>query len=531
MTNGQHVGLSTGWAWTSLAEIAELKGGITKGQQRKPGETLRPVPYLRVANVQRGYLDLTDVRTIEATDAEVRGLALRPGDILFNEGGDRDKLGRGWVWRGELDECIHQNHVFRARLYDQSIAPKFVSWYANSVAQSYFFNEGKQTTNLASINLTKLGALPLPIPPTTAQRRIVAAIETHLTRLDVAVAALQRAGANLKRYRAAVLKAAVEGRLVPTEAELARAEGRQYQSSEGVSRHDGMALNLRTAGSRFKRAVAAADQDPDSEAAERPELPEGWCDSVLGELVLRSEYGTSVKCEYSATGVPVLRIPNIAQGRIELSDVKYATRALNLSDQDVLHLGDVLVCRTNGSVNLIGKAAVVTATLDPPHTFASYLLRFRLVEDQILPRWLHLYLSSPRGRRFIEQNAASSAGQHNISLGLMHRMPLPFPPLDEQERIVAEVERRLSVIEELETAIEHGLKRAERLRQAILKRAFEGRLVPQDPDDEPASVLLERIRAERDEPGREASGGRGRIGGRRGRSGRRGQMRLFDAEI
>src|SRR5207244_3177487 len=108
-----------------------------------------------------------------ASEHEIELLTLIPGDVLFTEGGDRGTLGRGWVWRGEIPECIHQNHIFRARLYSSEMQPKFVSWYGNSLAQEYFKREGKQTTNLASINLTKLSALPIPIPPAAEQLRIV----------------------------------------------------------------------------------------------------------------------------------------------------------------------------------------------------------------------------------------------------------------------------------------------------------------------------------------------------------------------
>ncbi|HYO57347.1 hypothetical protein [Archangium sp.] len=206
--------------------------GIDQGPEEKTGDRLRPVPYLRVANVQRGYLDLGEMKEIEATEEEIEELRLLKGDLLFNEGGDRDKLGRGWVWQNELPECIHQNHVFRGRLLLPEIQPKFVSWYSNSFGQRYFLEQGKQTTNLASINLTKLGALPVPIPPADEQRRIVAEIEKQLSDLDAGVAALKRVQANLKSYRASVLKAACEGRLVPTEAELARAEGRDYEPAD-----------------------------------------------------------------------------------------------------------------------------------------------------------------------------------------------------------------------------------------------------------------------------------------------------------
>lgn len=128
--------LPEGWVWTTLSAIAELKGGITKGQKRRPGAVLWSIPYLRVANVQRGYLDLTEIKTIEATEAEIAELRLDPGDVLFNEGGDRDKLGRGWVWSGELPECIHQNHVFRARLRTRDVHPKYLRGMATRRARA-----------------------------------------------------------------------------------------------------------------------------------------------------------------------------------------------------------------------------------------------------------------------------------------------------------------------------------------------------------------------------------------------------------
>lgn len=207
--------LPTGWTWAALSAIADLKGGITKGQRRREGDEVRPVPYLRVANVQRGYLDLSEVKEIEAPESKIRELLLRPGDVLFNEGGDRDKLGRGWVWQGEISECIHQNHVFRARLYTEDVHPKFLSWYGNSLAQRYFMEEGKQTTNLASINLTKLGALPVPLPPRAEQARIVAEVERRLSALDALEATVELDLRRADRLRQAVLKRAFEGKLVP----------------------------------------------------------------------------------------------------------------------------------------------------------------------------------------------------------------------------------------------------------------------------------------------------------------------------
>lgn len=206
--------LPEGWTWCNLQMIAELKGGITKGQKRKPGEKVRSVPYLRVANVQRGFFDLREVKEIEATEGEIEELRLLVGDILFNEGGDRDKLGRGWVWQGEIGECIYQNHIFRARLVLSEMPPKYVSHYGNSEAQDYFMAQAKQTTNLASINLRKLGTLPIPLPPLAEQIRIVEEVERRLSIIDglekSIVVSLQRA----ETLRQKVLQDAFTGKLV-----------------------------------------------------------------------------------------------------------------------------------------------------------------------------------------------------------------------------------------------------------------------------------------------------------------------------
>lgn len=201
------------WRWTRLGEIAEIVGGITKDAKKEALPGLVEVPYLRVANVQRGYLDLTHIKTVRATAAERDALRLRPGDILFNEGGDRDKLGRGWVWSGEIDPCIHQNHVFRARLKDADIDPRFVSWYANSMGQAFFIAHGRQTTNLASISKTQLAKLPIPIPPPDEQESIVKEIDRQLSVIDDLRGEIGIALRRASGLSRAVLAAAFTGRL------------------------------------------------------------------------------------------------------------------------------------------------------------------------------------------------------------------------------------------------------------------------------------------------------------------------------
>ena len=180
------------WIWTTLGEIAVLKGGITKDSKRETDPDFVEYPYLRVANVQRGFLDLSEVTTIRADPHKATKLVLQPGDVLFNEGGDRDKLGRGWVWEGQIENCIHQNHVFRARLTDDRFDPYFISMHANTWGQHWFDTHGKQTTNLASISLTTLKSFPVPAPPPHEQRAAVDELQSIMRSEDRLRADLDR---------------------------------------------------------------------------------------------------------------------------------------------------------------------------------------------------------------------------------------------------------------------------------------------------------------------------------------------------
>jgi len=203
------------WKWVSLDTIAEVVGGITKDTKKQNAPGLVRVPYLRVANVQRGYLDLRDVTEIGVRQDQLAELRLLPGDILFNEGGDRDKLGRGWVWSGQIAPCVHQNHVFRARLYAGIIDPRLVSWWGNSFGQRWFDTGGKQTTNLASVSKTTLRSFPIPLPPRQEQARIVGAVLERLELAQRLGETIEQALARAAVLRSSILSAAFSGKLVP----------------------------------------------------------------------------------------------------------------------------------------------------------------------------------------------------------------------------------------------------------------------------------------------------------------------------
>jgi type I restriction enzyme S subunit len=207
-------GIDMDWTSCRLAEIAEIQGGITK-DSKKQLEEYPEIPYLRVANVQRGYLDLSEVARIKVPPSRLDVLLLKAGDILFNEGGDRDKVGRGWIWEDQIGECVFQNHVFRARLHNSEDEPKFVSWWSNTRGTDHFLGLGKQTTNLASISKSTLGSLPINLPPPAEQREIVRRVEDLFNYADQLDAKLTAARRIAERLIPALLAKAFRGELVP----------------------------------------------------------------------------------------------------------------------------------------------------------------------------------------------------------------------------------------------------------------------------------------------------------------------------
>lgn len=200
---GDPVANDRGWPHSlTLGEVADIASGVTKGR-KLDGKVTREVPYLAVANVQDKTLRMDGLKTIEATEDEVARYRLQKDDLLLTEGGDPDKLGRGTLWKEELPECIHQNHIFRVRLTHAALHPLFLNWLVGSTrGKNYFLRSAKQTTGIASINMTQLRSFPLLVPPLPLQQTFatrIASIEalkaTHrraLAALDALFASLQQ---------------------------------------------------------------------------------------------------------------------------------------------------------------------------------------------------------------------------------------------------------------------------------------------------------------------------------------------------
>ncbi len=454
-------------------------------------------PVLRLTALGKSIVDLSERKIGDWTPDQAQKYLVRAGDFLIARGNGSLRL----VGRGALvlrdDDVAFPDTMIRLRPAAEVLDSNFLryQWDAHFV-RAAIERAAKTTAGIYKISQNDLRELRLYLAPLPEQRRIVAEIEKQFTRLDAAEATLKRVQANLERARASVLKAAVEGRLVPTEAELARASGRDYEPAsvllerilaERERKHDEAQAGAKR-NKKYKPPVA-----PDLDGL--PELPEGWTWASVDQLYWDAGYGTSVKCDYDASGPPVLRIPNVQRGAISLDDIKRATDASKLKPDGEVRPGDFVFIRTNGSRNLIGRGALVVRELSETH-FASYLIRIRLLGPVVTHRWVAMSWHGPNVRAQILAGAASSAGQFNVSLGNVKHLAVALPPLAEQQRILDESERRFTVLDASAGIVTRSLRRCASLRQSILKRAFEGKLVPQDPTDEPASELLARIQAQ-----------------------------------
>jgi type I restriction enzyme S subunit len=310
----------------------------------------------------------------------------------------------------------------------------------------------------------------LLVPTENEQRRIVTEIEKQFTRLEAGVTALRRVQANLKRYRAAVLKAACEGRLVPTEAALTKTGNRKAKFETG----EGLLARILTERRQSWRGRGAYKESAVLDTAHLPRLPEGWTWATLDQLGQEGRpiiYGIIKPGPHIPDGVPYVRVTEMKDGRIDVPNLRRASRERAAKfARATLAPGDVLISKDG----TIGRVAVVPTELAggniTQHVMRApiHAMMFRdFVVWAIRSDWCQHWLTG-------ETRGVALRG---VNVEDFRRLPIPLPPLAEQTRIVAEVERRLSVVEELEAVVSANLQRAGRLRQSILQKAFTGRLV------------------------------------------------------
>lgn len=480
------------WAQVTLSDIADVAQG-----QSPPGSSYNAhgegMPFFQ------GKAEFGSMHPVTAKWCSEPTKVAEPGDVLISI-----RAPVGPTNLADVRCCIGRG-LAAIRPFNQ-LPPRFLLYYLRHT--DFLLARQATGSTFQAISGAQLRSHPVVVPPRSEQQRIVEAIESYYTRLDDALATLERVQRNLKRYRASVLKAAVEGRLVPTEAELARAEGRSYEPASTLldrilaKRHrrweEAELAKMKARGkpphddgwkAKYTEPVA-----PDT--TDLPELPEGWCWASVDQLGDVSGGVTqNAKREALPSQFPFLRVANVYANELRLADVKTIGITESELSRVLLAPRDLLIVEGNGSIEQIGRVALWDGSI-APCIHQNHLIKVRFTIDE-LPKWCLCWLLAPRGRAAIERVASSTSGLHTLSLSKVSRLPVPLAPLAEQLRAVTEVDRLTTLALAAEREVLANSRRLARLRQSILKWAFEGRLVDQDPSDEPASVLLERIRAER----------------------------------
>jgi len=479
-----------GWTKTSLENCVEVLDGLrvpVNSQER--AKRLGGVPYYG-ATGQVGWID-------QPIFDETLVLLGEDGAPFFDKTRHVAYVVRGKSW------VNNHAHVLRA---SRGISAPLLAHQLNVIDYRGFVT-GTTRWKLSQGPMRKI---ELAIPPEGEQQRIADTLDELLSDLDAGVAALERVRAKLKHYRAAVLKAAVEGTLTAqwrrehpatetADALLTRilAERRRLWEEAQLAK---FAAAGKTPPKNWK-AKYVEPVPPDTTTL--PMLPQEWCWVSVEQSSDFIQYGTSAKTTSEAHGVPVLRMGNIrSDGTLDSGNLKFLPVDHAEFPALLLAPGDLIFNRTN-SAELVGKTACYEGR-PSPCSFASYLIRLRILGG-VQPKLVAHAINSGHGRRWIKSVVTQMVGQANVNGSKLAGFCFPLPPEDEQHAIVEAVEAQLSVIDHLERDLDARLKSAQSLRQSILRHAFTGQLVPQDPNDEPASELLKRIAAEREERARLAA--------------------------
>ena len=483
------------WTYSLIDDLISDGGIFCDGDwvESKDQDPQGEVRLIQLADIGEGvFKDKSHKFLTLKTSKDLNCTYLEKNDILIAR--LPDPLGRACLvpfdrnkrYVTAVDVCI-------VRPNTKYILNKYLLYTINSPIFRVKVDKYKSGTTRKRISRKNLSKIEIPIPPLLEQRAIVAKIEQLFSDLDNGIANLKKAQEQLKIYRQAVLKKAFEGELVPTEAEFARAEGRDYEPADVLLARILEERREKWNGKgKYKEPVM-----PDTSGL--PELPEGWKWINLGQITWSVRDGPHYSPEYVKEGIPFISGGNVRPDGVDFTNAKRITPELHseLSKRCKPEKGDILY--TKGGTTGIARVN----TYDFEFNVWVHVAILKLAEP-VEPFYIQHALNSQfcyaQSQRFTH-----GVGNQDLGLTRMVNIILSFPPLAEQRHIVAEVERRLSVCDKMEATIAESLEKAESLRQSILKKSFEGKLLNEKeleearnaPDWEPAEKLLERIKAEK----------------------------------
>ena len=502
--------LPHGWAEATVGDLFMYVRGVTysKADATKNDGADR-LPVLRANNFNQMF-DLSDLVFLPS-EMVTEDQRLRAGDLLFAmSSGSKSHVGKCILVKqkmkagfGAFCGVLRPTDVSFSRLFNHAFQSKGFRNYIEELAAG---------TNINNLKRDMLLEYSIPVPPLNEQRRIVEKIEAMFDEIDKGVESLQTARTTLGLYRQSLLKSAFEGRLTADwrahnadkleapETLLARIQSeRDTRYKTALDAWQDALAQWRTAGEKGKKPAKLKrpntfPKELQNLRIDLPELPHGWVWAHLGLCSSGPEYGTAAKSADTGA-VPVIRMGNLQRGRIDWDNLAFTSDPSEI-EQYSLKPGDVLFNRTN-SPELVGKTSIYKG--ERPALFAGYLVRVNQIEEIASGPYLTYFLNSPIASEHGKTVKTDGVNQSNINASKLQEYPFPYCSSAEQAEIVRILDEKLEAADALEAEIDAALTRADALRQSILKKAFSGQLVPQDPDDEPAAALLERIKVEKAE--------------------------------
>jgi len=478
----QHDELPTNWAWTTLGGLGTWSGGGTPSKANKAFWTNGTIPWVSPKDMKSERIR-TSEDFITRTAVEQSSAKYIPADSVLMV--TRSGILSHTFPVAVNDREITVNQDLKALSPFCGVQTDYIAWYLRTQNSRILAGCSKQGTTVASIDTDRLKKYLVPIAPLNEQRRVVDRIDMLFAQLDKGEEALRAVQKQLSRYRQSVLKAAVTGQLT---ADWRAEKADRLEHGRDLLAHILQARREIWDGrGRYKEPAAP-------ETTDLPELPEGWVWASVEQLAnVMGGLTKNKKRQELPLRRPMLRVANVYQNRLELEDVHLAGVTEAECARVMLEDLDLLVVEGNGSKDQIGRMAVWRNEI-PDAIHQNHLIKVRMIEKGLVEFALS-WFQSPTGRQNIEKVASSTSGLYTLSISKIEALVVPLPSLIEMEEIVARIDEALSKTSYLESWCQTELARSAALRQSILKAAFSGRLVPQDPTDEPADVLLARIKA------------------------------------
>lgn len=488
--------LPDGW---SVAKIGEIVLPIETCDPSLHPEI--PITYVDIGSIDNDSGMVVNPKLLLGKDAPSRARQIvMPGDVLFST--VRPYLRAIAQVPGNIENPVASTGFCVLR-GGQGISQKYLFLYSRSEQLMQKVVPLQRGVSYPAIRAIDILNLPFPVAPENEQIRIVEKLEELLSDLDNGVAELKAAKTKLTQYRQSLLKSAVEGSLT---------QGWREANAHKIT-ETGEQLLVRILKERRARweqkkleEFASKNQAPPKDwqkkysepvkpdTSDLPELPEGWVWASIDQLSWRKRYGSSSKTDDRSNGVPVLRMGNIQDGKIDYTNLKYLPVDHDEFPDLLLSDGDLLFNRTN-SAELVGKTAIFR-DIGTPCSYASYLISVTFC-DSYQPDLAAYFINSVFGKAWLATVVNQTAGQANVNGTKLGELAMPVPPVKEQLEIINQMISEQDHVQSQLRNVELGIKQSEAQRKNILKDAFSGRLVEQNSDDEAASILLEKIEAER----------------------------------